>query len=128
MPITALYAGVLAVVFIALSFYVISGRYNLKVSLGDAGHADLAKRIRVHANFAEYTPLGLILLAVAEQSKSSLYLLHTIGMLLLAGRLLHAYGLSQTPTNRACRGLGMVATFTSLAIGAVTCLMIGLRL
>lgn len=128
MPVTALYAGLLTLVFVVLSFRVIFVRRSHQVSMGDAGDKELSKRIRVHANFAEYAPLGLILLGIAELSKTSIYVLHAIGVLLLVGRLLHAYGMSQTPQIMALRASGMVSTFTALAIGAVSCIAVGLRL
>ena len=128
MPIPALYAAPLTILFIVLSFRVIFVRRSHQVSMGDAGDKELSKRIRVHANFAEYAPLALILLGVAELSKSSIYVLHAMGVLLLIGRAFHAYGMSQTPQIMALRASGMVITFTSLAIGAVACLVVGVRL
>ena len=60
--IISLYAGILALIYIGLSGYVIQGRFKNKVSLGDNNNADMQKRIRVHGNFAEYVPLALFLI------------------------------------------------------------------
>lgn len=66
LAITPLYASLLALVFVYLSARVITVRRQLKASLGDHGDKNLLKRLRVHANFAEYTPLALLLILMAE--------------------------------------------------------------
>lgn len=126
MPITALYAALLACLFIALSFRVIGQRISKRVALGDAGDAALRRRIRVHGNFAEYAPLALILLGLAESLSGPRMLLHGIGVALLAGRALHAYGVSQEPDILPLRQAGMVLTITSIAAGAIACLWLSL--
>jgi uncharacterized membrane protein YecN with MAPEG domain len=77
--------------------------------------------MRVHANFAEYVPFALLLMALAESMAPPRLLLHLVGLLLLAGRLLHAYGLSQTPHILRYRVWGMSLTFAALGIAAVIC-------
>ena len=70
MPITALYAGLLAPLFLLLSVRVIRQRRGAKVAVrGDGGDAMLLRRMRVHANFAEYVPLALLLMALAENCR-----------------------------------------------------------
>ena len=122
MPITALYASLLAVVFIVLSFRTISTRRAQKVEIGDGGDKDLLRRMRVHANFAEYVPIALILLAAAESLGSPRLLLHGIGATLVIGRISHAYALSQSPHILSLRVFGMAATFAAIVAGVVVCL------
>ena len=64
--ISPIYAGLIALLFLVLSYRVTLGRRTHKVSVGDGGHKALVKRIRVQANCAEYAPIGIILLAMAE--------------------------------------------------------------
>jgi hypothetical protein len=52
---------------------------------------------------------------------------HAAGLALLVGRIIHAYGLSQTPHNMTLRVGGMVLTFTALLILAIACLTLSLR-
>jgi uncharacterized membrane protein YecN with MAPEG domain len=60
MTVTPIYAGLLAIVFVLLSARVILGRFGPgNPSLGDGGNLDMLRRIRGHANFAEYVPLTL---------------------------------------------------------------------
>ncbi len=118
MPITALYAALLGLVLLVLSFRVIAVRLKEKVSLGDGDKPVLEKRIRAHANFAEYTPLCLILIGLAESLHAPHLALHGLGASLLAGRILHGYGISQTPQFIPGRFIGMNLTFAVLAAGA----------
>ena len=121
MPITALYAAALSLLFIVLSFRTIGQRRASKVEIGDGGDRDLLRRVRVHANFAEYTPMALVLLGLAESLHLPALGLHGIGMLLLLGRVTHAYGLSQTPHNIRLRVAGMVMTLNAIMAAALAC-------
>ena len=119
LTITPIYAALLAVLFIVLSFRVIFVRRGERISLGDGDNLALRARVRVHANFAEYTPISLLLLLMAELQGGAVLLLHGVGLMLLLGRLAHAYGVSQTPQIMRLRVSGMVLTFLSIAIGAL---------
>jgi uncharacterized membrane protein YecN with MAPEG domain len=121
MPITAFYASLLAALYLYLSVRVIGWRRTQRVELGHGEDAQLLRRIRVHANFAEYVPLTLLLMALAESLTSPRPLVHLAGLLLLAGRLLHAYGLSQTPHVLRLRAGGMMLTLAALGIAALMC-------
>jgi uncharacterized membrane protein YecN with MAPEG domain len=80
--------------------------------------------MRVHANFAEYVPFTLLLMAMAESMTAPRPLIHLVGLLLIAGRLMHAYGLSQTPHILRYRVWGMMLTFFALSISALLCLLL----
>ncbi len=64
--VTSIIAAVLTIIFIKLSFNVISLRRKNKVGLGNGGHEDLERAIRAQGNFAEYVPFGVILIACLE--------------------------------------------------------------
>lgn len=119
MQFVSLYAGLLALLFIGLSALVIRQRRGAKVAIGAGGDAKLERAMRVHANFAEYVPLGLVLLTLMELQRAPTLLLHALGLLLLAGRISHAYGVSQEAENFRFRVSGMMATFATLAIAAL---------
>ncbi len=124
MPITALYAAALAALFLILSFRTIGVRRAAKVEIGDGNNPELLRRMRVHANFAEYVPIALILLGLAESMKLAPLWLHAIGATLVIGRYVHAYALSQTPHILQLRVFGMAATLTAIATAAATCLLL----
>lgn len=121
MPVTALYASLLAVLFVLLSARVITQRRAAKVEIGPGESRELLRRMRVHANFAEYAPFALILLALAESLHVPAPLLHLTGLILVAGRYVHAYGLSQSPHIMRLRVTGMMLTFASIAISGLLC-------
>ncbi len=105
---TALYAGMLAILFIVLSFRVIAKRNQYKVAIGSNGEELLQRAIRVHANFAEYVPFALLLMFFAEYSGLAPLYLHILGIALLLGRLSHAYGVSQQKEPLKFRVFGML--------------------
>ena len=112
--ITSFYAGLLALLFLALSLNVVRGRFLHRVSVGDGGDRDLRKRMRVHANWAEYAPITLVLLLLAELQGYPPFVLHLGGATLLAGRVLHAYGFGRTPQSVPLRRVGMILTAAAL--------------
>jgi uncharacterized membrane protein YecN with MAPEG domain len=125
MSIVPLYAGLLALWFLALSFRVVQRRGH-GVSLGDGGDNELLRRIRGHGNFAEYVPLTLLMLAILEFNQFSPYLLHALGLTLLVARLLHGYALSFRESFRFGRYWGTLLSFVVLAIAALLCVYQGI--
>jgi hypothetical protein len=118
-PVTAFFAGLLTLIYLALTVGVIRGRYTHKVSLGDGGHSDMNRRIRAHANFAEYVPLALVLMALCELSGTSGKLLAALGALLVFGRMCHAYSLTIHEVKRGriiFRQIGTASTLTVLIV------------
>jgi uncharacterized protein len=114
MLVTPIYASLLTFLFVVLSIRVIGFRRVARVALGDGGEVSLMRHIRVHANFAEYVPLALLLLALAELQRSPQWTIHSLGLLLVTGRIVHAYGVGRDPEARYCRVLGMAMTFAVL--------------
>lgn len=113
-PITAFYGGLLGITFIYLSILVVKGRRASKTSLGDGGDHHFLGVIRAHGNFAEYVPLALVLMLVAELNHAHFMLLHFVGGCLLIGRIVHAYGLKHHTGSSWQRISGMLLTFGSL--------------
>ena len=68
--ITPLYAALAAVILIVLALRVIGARRSRRVAIGDGADEDLARRIRAHGNFAEYTPLALVLILLLELGRA----------------------------------------------------------
>ena len=90
--ITSLYAAFLALMFIGLSVYVILGRGAAGVALGQ-GEFLLLRRVRAQGNFAEYAPMFLLLLALAEMQSLVVWAVHGFGLVFMLGRALHAFSL-----------------------------------
>ena len=111
MPVTPLYAAVLGLIFMVLSVYTIRMRRRHRVAVGDGNHAPLRRAIRVHANFAEYVPLALLLIYFVELDAGPVLRIHILGGTLICGRLLHAWGVSRERENFRYRTVGMILTF-----------------
>ena len=124
--ITALYAGPLAILLIALSARVITYRRANKLGLGDHGDKSLLKRMRAQANCAEYVPIGVLMMLLVELQDAPALLVHVIGMLLLIGRLMHGIGFSTSPPQMNLRVGGMMLTFISIALAAVSAFALSL--
>ncbi|MFT6732461.1 MAG: putative membrane protein YecN with MAPEG domain [Polaribacter sp.] len=83
LTITALYAGFLGLIFIALSFKIVGIRKSESIGIGDGGNEKLQLACRVQANFAEYVPIALILLAIFELNSWASLHVHIIGVSLV---------------------------------------------
>lgn len=127
-PITLLYGGALALVFLVLSIRVIQGRSGKGgPSLGDGGDLMLQRRIRGHANFAEYVPISLILIALLEASGSAAWVVHALGASLLLGRVLHGYAFAFSEHSVIGRTGGIVLTLLVLLAAGGLALLTGIR-
>ena len=118
LQITALYASLLAFIYIKLSTNVIKLRRFHKVSLGHKNHKDLEQAIRAQANFIEYVPFGLILLSCLEINKIHPVIVFLLGGLLLVGRFLHAKSFTMPNIDQSKRVQGMKFTFWSIRLMA----------
>ena len=98
--ITALYAGILALIVVALAINVTVHRVKLRVPLGDGGNPQMLRMIRLHGNAAEYIPLALVLMAIYEINGGWHTALHIVGIALIAGRVLQTWGMW---ANATCR-------------------------
>lgn len=122
LEIVPIYAALLGVLYLVLSGRAIRARRSARKAIGALGDTALDRHVRVHANFAEYAPFVLLLLAFAEIREAPEGLLHLACAGLVVGRLSHAWGVSQEPENFKFRTYGMMATFFALVV-AVTLLL-----
>jgi uncharacterized protein len=117
------YAAVLVLIYVALSVRVIRGRQSYRIGFGAGDNVDLERRIRVHGNFAEYVPLAVVLLGFMELQGRPSWLLHLLGLALIAGRIAHAFGISHKTEDFRLRVVGVLATFAVLIVAALSLLM-----
>jgi uncharacterized membrane protein YecN with MAPEG domain len=123
MRILPLYAALLALLFVVLSVRTLRLRHGLRIAVGDAGDERMLRAMRVHANFAEYVPLCLFLLYLLEVQGAAAWYLHALGACLLAGRLVHAFGVSHVRENFRYRIVGMTLTLGVLLTAAIGLLL-----
>ena len=123
--VTALYAGLLGLIFAVLSGRVMLWRFSSGVVAGDGGHESKAAMIRAHANFFEYVPICLVMLAVLELNGMSSAWLHALGGLLVLARVLHGVGMSWTIGVSVGRRVGTALTMVVLISSALACVLQG---
>ncbi len=126
LTITPIYAALIAFLYVALCLNVIRCRRREKISVGDHDNKAMIKAMRTQANCAEYAPFGLLLIAMVELQGAGGWLVNLLGLMLLAGRLLHAYGFGRTPQTIILRQIGMGLTFLAILIAALTGLVLAL--
>ncbi|KFK94404.1 MULTISPECIES: MAPEG family protein [unclassified Serratia (in: enterobacteria)] len=112
--VSALYVVLGALLLIKLSFDVVRLRMQYRVANGDGGFYELQTAIRVHGNAVEYIPIATVLLVIMEMNGAEVWMIHICGLLLMAGRLVHFYGLRNHEVS--WRRSGMAATYTSLIL------------
>jgi len=120
-PITLMYASVMAVFALVLSFGAGSARGKLGISVlfGDPVNMELAEKVRRHQNFLEYVPMLLILFGAIEASGGSSMFLYVAGDLLIIARIAHAIGLKHDNIAHPGRliGAGGTALLTLVTAG-----------
>ncbi|MBL8525596.1 MAG: MAPEG family protein [Betaproteobacteria bacterium] len=120
LPITAVYASLLALLAVMLALVVMKLRSSLRIGLGDGGNRDLSRAIRVHGNALESIPLFIVLLGIYELNHASATALHFFGAVFLLSRVLHAWGLFSSGGTSPGRLIGTAGTYIcllGLAIG-----------
>jgi hypothetical protein len=111
LPVTLMAAGGSALIAFWLALRTGGARRAAKVSIGDGGDMALIARMRAQANFTEYTPFILILIAVIELTSGTSIWLWIAGALLLVARVAHGFGMDGL---RGGRSFGTAATFLLL--------------
>jgi uncharacterized membrane protein YecN with MAPEG domain len=113
--ITAFYAGILALMVMALAINVTVHRAKLGVPMGDGGNPQMLRMIRLHGNAAEYVPLGLVLMAILEVNGGWHWALHATGIALIVARLLQSWGMWSTHIPNFGRISGQSLTWLTIA-------------
>ncbi|CAJ1820610.1 MAPEG family protein [Aeromonas veronii] len=124
--ITLIYAGLLGLLFLGLSFWVVRRRAQFGVMIGQGDAPELLAAIRAHGNFAEYVPLTLLLMALCELSGAGALWLHAGGAMLLVGRLLHAIGIQIPKAPNVPRFLGTLLFWLALGLFSLLALLQGM--
>jgi uncharacterized membrane protein YecN with MAPEG domain len=133
-PIALGTAGILGILYVVLSVRVTRSRWESKVSVGDGsgpavpfGKEDETAKLRVairsHANFAEYVPLSLILLAGIEAAGANRALCLALAGMLILSRLLHPIGMARKAPNPFRAGGAMLSWLMILG-AAVTAVVL----
>ena len=118
LSVTPLYLALLAILFVPFTLRVGLYRTQHKINIGDGQDENMIKLIRGQGNFVETVPLAILLIIVMEVLGASDTWLHSLGALLVAGRLLHYLGITELGPF-LCRPIGMFATLAVYLVAPV---------
>ncbi|HKY80228.1 MAG TPA: MAPEG family protein [Sphingobium sp.] len=123
LPITLSLAAASALINLWLAIRCARIRMGSKALHGDGGNPLLARRMRAHANFAEYTPIILVLVALIELAVGSPLWLWVVALAYGLARIAHGFGMdADHPT--IWRAGGALLTWTLTAGLAITALYV----
>ena len=110
-----IYAGLLAILIIFLGYRVTTFRRAEKKST-EANDCSVSMRlaVRAHANALENVPIALVMLLMLELNHLNPILTNILGIMLVVGRVLHAWGLSRFDGPSFGRFYGMILTWLSM--------------
>ena len=119
-PITAFYAGLLALILTALGAVIGPMRLRTNISILHGNDMALATLVRRHGNFVEAVPFALILLGFVELNKAaSPAVLHGLGIALVLARIAHPLGLKHDNVRHPLRAIGAGGTALVTLIAAL---------
>lgn len=111
LPVTLVTAGGTALLALWLGMRVGAVRGKAKVSIGDGGNEALIRRMRAQANFVEYAPFIVILVALIEMATGTSTWLWVASVAFLLARVAHPLGMDGLPGGRMA---GTLVTFVLL--------------
>jgi uncharacterized protein len=120
LPISLTFAGTFALLNLWLAYRCVRIRVNGPGGVGDLGIPVLRARMRAHANFVEYTPFVLILMALLEYTGGSAEALKGAGIVYFSARVVHAFGIEQPRfTMQLIGAVGTWIVLLTLAVWAI---------
>lgn len=124
--ITALYASLLTLWLVFLSFRVIALRGSPVFAFLNINTDDqemLQRAIRAHGNLTEYAPMMVIIIYLLEETGTEPFALHALGLSFFVGRLMHGICFGFMRSSMPLRIGGTVLTLTPLLVAATLLLL-----
>ena len=112
------YAALFIIGNVFLQARVIGQRRSKLIGVGHGNDRDLERAMRVHANYVENVTFALAALILLALGGTSVWPVHLVGLLVVVGRVAHAYGFSRHAGASQGRVGGMVLTINALLIAA----------
>lgn len=123
LPITLTLAAACALLNFWLAMRCVKLRFGGKVLHGDGGNALLARRMRAHSNFVEYTPIVIILVGLIELAAGTSPWLWMSALVYVLARIAHGLSMDREQSNW-WRGVGAMLTWAIMIALAVTALVL----
>ncbi|MBW4331949.1 MAPEG family protein [Stakelama sp. CBK3Z-3] len=120
MTISLVTAGACALINLWLAFRIGRIRRAHGIYVGDGGNDVLARRMRSQANFVEYAPFVLILIALIEYVSGSSVLLWIAAAAFIAARIAHPFGMDGWIPGRMAGTLVTFLLLLALGLYAVS--------
>ena len=92
LKITGFYASLIALIYIFLCYKVVFYRRKNRIEIADGGDPEILRFIRAQGNASEYIPLVLILMALTEANGAADWMMHAVGIVFVAARVIHPMG------------------------------------
>ncbi|MEA1080466.1 MAPEG family protein [Marinobacter qingdaonensis] len=119
-PVTGVFAAVIGLLLLVLSAHVVRFRLKYKKGMGVTDDRDFEAAVRAQANLVEYAPTALIMLAIAELNGVASGWVYWIGMVLVVGRILHAWGMiNSSGGTHWGRFFGIILTWLAILVTAL---------
>ena len=115
-----LWGGLLILLLLVLSSVVVSRRRRHLIEFGDGGNPEMTPAVRAFGNAAEYIPAGMCGLILLAFLGAPALLIHAVGGMLFAGRVIHALGLLFQEGPSLGRSVGMILTWLALLVASVS--------
>ncbi|MFD1787818.1 MAPEG family protein [Sphingomonas floccifaciens] len=118
LPATLATAAACAVLSVWMAMRIGALRRGRKIWMGDGGDPAMVARMRAQANFVEYAPFVLILLALLELAKGPSVWAWGYGAAFVVARILHVFGMDGWKPGRMA---GAILTLLILLLLAGEC-------
>jgi len=115
----ALWVGLHLILLLVLSMLVVRQRRRHRIELGHGDIPELDRAIRAFGNASEYVPAGLVAIVVLAMAGAPILVIHAMGLTLLTGRIVHAFGLSRSGAASLPRAAGVMITWLAYILGGV---------
>lgn len=119
----AAYLGLLTILYLVLSLRHVRARVRHRATRTAASQAALERAEAAYADFATAVPLALLLLLACDLLGVSPYVVHVLGLLLLAARITHAVGVSRSGSASTGGFAGITLTWLMMLGAAVLVLL-----
>ncbi len=118
LPATLATAAACGVLSVWMAMRIGQIRRGRRIWMGDGGDAQLVGRMRAQANFVEYAPFVLILLALLELARGPSIWAWGYGAVFVVARILHVFGMDGWKPGRM---IGAILTLLILLLLAGEC-------
>ena len=119
---TPIYAAILGLILVYLSWRVVNLRNKYQIKRGDGGHEELMGTVRAQENLIEYLPTALVMMLMVELQGFSDWVIHMLGIVFVLARLLHLKGIHDPPGASKARRVSTRLTWAQMILTAGLCL------